>query len=139
MKQGSTDDPFAEDSTEVEATGEPTADTGDADRDDAADSEQASEATAGERGSDGDETPVSRTIPYIYKRDAVKERRSQRPVYLREYNEERIPSLVDAVEAELGDDVPKTDVLEAAMEAAIENPRLVAEILRSERYGYDWD
>lgn len=82
---------------------------------------------------------ISRVLPYIYKRDAVKEDRTQRPVYLREYNEARITELVADVEGCLGEEITKTDLLEAAMETAIENPQLVADILRTERYGYDWE
>lgn len=120
MKKGSADDPFSEDPepTESSPTGEQSATV--------------------EDQSDNDRVSP-RTLPYIYKRGAVKEGRNQRPVYLREYNEERIPELVDAVEIHLGEDITKTDLLEAAMETAIENPQLVADILRTERYGYDWE
>lgn len=130
MKQGSTDDPFAEEPEPVP----------DAEQDQA---NAAAEHHSGPRkistASDTEPVSKSRTLPYIYKRDAVKEGRTQRPVYLRDYNENRIPDLIDDVEAELNEDTTKTDILEAAMETAIDNPRLVADTLRTERYGYDWE
>jgi hypothetical protein len=129
MKQGSTDDPFADDPERAET---PAADP---------DADSPSRRTGRTDSAEPDTTQDdgSPAIPYIYMRDAVKEGRNQRPVYLRECNEDRIPELVDAVEDLLGEDVTKTDVLEAAMETAIENPDLVAETLRTERYGYDWE
>ncbi|AQL44616.1 hypothetical protein BV210_17745 (plasmid) [Halorientalis sp. IM1011] len=144
MKQGSTDDPFAEapdtgdksEPTEPDSSDEQSEDT--PNRGESGSVPTQTERTGTERD-DSSETSFSRTLPYIYKRDAVKENRSQRPVYLREYNETRIPELVDAVAAALGEEVTKTDVLEAAMETAIENPDQVADILRTERYGYDWE
>jgi hypothetical protein len=144
MKQGSTDDPFADEPTsstetegdsDAESTTESPASQRDRSRDSAEqEAEDTDETTGTASGATG-----SRVLPYIYKRDSVKDERSQRPVYLREYNEERIPDLVDDVAAELGADVTKTDVLEAAMETAIENPQQVADVLRTERYGYDWE
>lgn len=84
-----------------------------------------------------DSTPRRGSLPYIHSRDSVKEGRQQRPVFLREQTEDGISDLVDAVEDDLGEEVYRTDVLEAAMEIAIGNPKLVAEKCRD--YGYDWD
>lgn len=123
MKKGSTDDPFADDPEPIDTPSTPS----DTQTVEIEEEEADSTSTRG------------RTLPYIYKRGAVKEDRNQRPVYLREYNERRISDLVTDVEGQLGEDVTKTDILEAAMETAIENPQLVAEILRTERYGYDWE
>ncbi|WP_336003409.1 hypothetical protein [Halorientalis halophila] len=163
MKQGSTDDPFADDAetnrdTETKPADEEGAARSEAEETDrseaaaaetAADSASSREATATEASTDESTDSgvdsgsvgksAGRSLPYIYKRDAVKEGRSQRPVYLREYNEERIVQLVDDVEELLATEVTKTDVLEAAMETAIENPELVVETLKTERYGYDWE
>lgn len=141
MKEGLGDDPFAEDTTasksESSATDSVQTDTEDQSantgveqsgaRSDVSPTDTASESTGG------------RTLPYIYKRDAVKDGRSQRPVFLRDYNEDRIPELINAIEDDLGESVPKTDVLEAALETAIENPEMVAATLRTDRYGYDWE
>lgn len=147
MKQGSTDDPFAEDPEQTQQTQQPPADESaqddsipETESNDLPDDETVEDKTASssENGVAESDTASARVLPYIYRRDSVKEQRTQRPVYLRDYNEERLTDLVDTVEAELGEDVTKTDVLEAAIETAIENPEQVAEILRTERYGYDW-
>ena len=124
MKQGSTDDPFAEDSSddgavvEEEPPDQPSAET---DLDDAP-------ASAPTR---------TRSLPYIHSRDGVKDGRKQRPVFLRDHIETGIEDLVDQMEAEFGEDVYKTDVTEAAMAVAQENPALVQEKL--DEWGYGWD
>lgn len=147
MKRGSTDDPFAEDPESQESKPEPESEPEPApgsELEPEAESDAAPDRSGPRFSPDDTVTPDPdpdsgpSDIPYIYLRDAVKEGRNQRPVYLREYNERRISDLVDAVEADLGEEVTKTDVLEAAMETAIENPALVASTLRTDRYGYDW-
>jgi hypothetical protein len=152
MKQGSTDDPFAEepasrpdaDDSDDDAQAEEgvevsTATTETRDWDDSTTRSTRSDIDSSDDTESASDSSHSRTLPYIYKRDAVKQHRSQRPVYLRKYNEKRIPDLKAAVEDDLGEDVTKTDVLEAAMETALDNPKLVARTLRTERYGYDWE
>lgn len=141
MKQGSTDDPFAEDpAPSAEAASAPEQTETETEKSSSSNTAlQSSNSQPSESEDTSRDTSVSRILPYIYKRDAVKEGRTQRPVYLREYNEDRIPELMDAVEERLGEEVMKTDLLEAAMETAIENPELVTEILRTERYGYEWE
>ena len=141
MKQGSTDDPFAEDpAPSAEAVSSP--EQAETSNEKSLSSNTAPQSPSSQPSDSEDtsrDTSEPRILPYIYKRGAVKEGRTQRPVYLREYNEDRIPELIDAVEEHLGEEVTKTDLLEAAMETAIENPELVTEILRTERYGYDWE
>ncbi|MFD1588173.1 hypothetical protein ACFR9U_14420 [Halorientalis brevis] len=141
MKEGLGDDPFADDTaestSESSATNSVKADTGGQSAN--TDVEQADTRSDVNPTDTASESTGSRTLPYIYKRDAVKDGRSQRPVFLRDYNEDRIPELTDAVEDDLGESVPKTDVLEAALETAIENPEMVAATLRTDRYGYDWE
>lgn len=143
MKQGSTDDPFAEDPeprSETEAGQEQTEPgIGNSIANDSTPQSPGANATETNPDDPSSTSSTSRTLPYIHKRGAVKEGRTQRPVYLRPYNEDRIPELIDAVEEQLGEEITKTDLLEAAMETAIENPRIVAAILRTERYGYDWE
>ena len=141
MKEGLGDDPFADDTTgpesESSATDSVQSDT--SDQSVHADVEQADTQPEVDPTDNASESTGKRTLPYIYKRDAVKDGRSQRPVFLRDYNEDRIPELTDAVEDDLGESVPKTDILEAALETAIENPEMVAATLRTDRYGYDWE
>jgi len=131
MKQGSADDPFADESTDDPAT-ESGEESTPADRSDAA---PATEPV----GSDLETTtqqPTSRSLPYIHSRDGVKDGRTQRPVFLRDHIEDGIADLVAQMEAEFGEDVYKTDVTEAAMAIAEENPELVAEKL--DEWGYGW-
>jgi hypothetical protein len=134
MKQGSGDDPFAEeepdDGDELEADPgvEASPDTDTASTDPLGESEP-NEAPAPETG--------RRSLPYIHSRDGVKDGRTQRPVFLRDHVEAGIGELVDRVEADLGEDVYKTDVTEAAMVVAQNNPELVRAQL--EEWGYGWD
>lgn len=46
--------------------------------------------------------------------------------------------LHDTIEDEFDEDVYFCDLKKAAIEAAIENSDLMAELFRSERYGYGW-
>ena len=123
MKQGSADDPFAE-----EPEGTEQADPDPPDEDDAADAEPGD--------SDADTSRRARSLPYIHARDGVKDGRKQRPVFLRDHIEAGIDDLVAQMEADLGEDVYKTDVTEAAMAVAQEHPELVREKL--DEWGYGW-
>jgi hypothetical protein len=132
MKQGSADDPFADDAAEepetenatgVEAeslpieTELPSSETGDA-------TDQASSSQ-------------TRSLPYIHSRDGVKDGRTQRPIFLRDHIEEGIEELVAQMEDQFGEDVYKTDITEAAMAVAQENPHLVQAKL--DEWGYGWE
>jgi hypothetical protein len=121
MKQGSADDPFAEDSGDEPADGTDEA-TGRAD-----------DSPVPET----DSSPGRRSLPYIHSRDGVKDGRTQRPVFLRDHIESGIDDLVGQMETEFGENVYKTDVTEAAMAVAQENPGLVREKL--DEWGYGWD
>ena len=130
MKQGSADDPFAEDSA---------AETGD---DDQSEEETNSASSASSEGSQPLANNSSQTVtqtqslPFIHARDGVKDGRKQRPVFLREHVEDGIDDLVDQMEDEFGETVYKTDVTEAAMVVAQENPELLLDVL--EEWGYGW-
>lgn len=123
MKEGIGDDPFDDD--EGNNVAEPQSSAG------------SEEIDAAEAVTQENSTESRRSLPYIHSRDSVKEGRQQRPVFLREQTEDGISDLVDAVEDNLGEDVYQTDVLEAAMEVALDHPELVAEKCR--KYGYDWE
>jgi hypothetical protein len=56
-------------------------------------------------------------------------------VFLRDHIEEGIDELLDQMESELDEDVYKTDVTEAAMAVAQENPKLVLAKLQEWGYG----
>ena len=124
MKQGSADDPFADDSED-----EATAETEESVVSEPEESEPATEVATASGSRD-------RSLPYIHARDGVKDGRTQRPVFLRDHVESGIDELVAEMEAELGTDVYKTDVTEAAMVVAQEHPELVREKL--DEWGYGW-
>lgn len=128
MKQGSTDDPFAED---------PIDDTDDENPDDdlALESDQDLGTTSSPLTTESSQTQ-ERSLPYIHARNGVKDGRTQRPVFLREHVEEGIDDLVDEMETAFDERVYKTDVTEAAMVIAQENPELVRAKL--EEWGYGW-
>jgi len=119
MKKGSTDDPFSEDPERKRSE---------------SDAESESESTIPTEQSKGTQR---RSLPYIHSRDGVKDGRTQRPVFLRDHVESGIDELVAEMEQELGEDIYKTDVTEAAMVVAQEHPELVQETL--EEWGYGWD
>lgn len=130
MKQGSADDPFAE---------EPDQQGKDSDQQLAEDSvdefDERAEIIESEP-SGREQTPQQRSLPYIHSRDGVKDGRTQRPIFLRDHVEEGIDDLVDQMEDEFDERVYKTDITEAAMVVAQENPDLLREIL--EEWGYGW-
>ncbi|WP_436912353.1 hypothetical protein [Halosimplex marinum] len=141
MKQGSTDDPFAEepdDGTDAEETdtaaSEPEA--GANETTGTADTTETAGTTDTSTLESTHETVQRGSLPYIHARDGVKDGRTQRPVFLRDHVEAGIDDLVAEMEAELGEDVYKTDVTEAAMAVAQENPELV--LAKLEEWGYGW-
>jgi len=141
MKQGSADDPFAENkenSTDDEknTSGQESTSI----EHDTTGSGNDVKETSTPTDDRQDENSLSEggrpSLPYIHSRDGVKDDRTQRPVFLREHIETGIDDLVDQMETEFGEDVYKTDVTEAAMAVAQENPELVATKL--EEWGYGW-
>lgn len=140
MKQGSADDPFADDGNDGSTRG---TDDASVDAEQGFESETDDHRTA--EGSDSESRPSGnagaaddpKTLPYIYARDSVKDGRQQRPIFLRDEIENGIPELVAELEAAFGEDVYRTDVLEAAVVVAQQNPRLVEEEL--EEWGYGWN
>ena len=124
MKKGSTDDPFADDEEDSE------------DESGLGESEQFEIEPSSSGSTRTQSTTQRQSLPYIHSRDGVKDGRKQRPVFLREHIEEGIDDLVDQMEDEFGEDVYKTDITEAAMAVAQENPELVLEKL--EEWGYGW-
>jgi len=128
MKQGSADDPFAEDSDD-ENEERP--------RSEVPASEPDTPEAASEPGGDTLNETQTRSLPYIHSRDGVKDGRKQRPVFLRDHIEDGIDELMMQMEDEFGEDVYKTDITEAAMAIAQENPDLVRAKLSE--WGYGWD
>lgn len=132
MKQGSADDPFADDvseETEDEIEHELETDSQGTETDLAVTETGLSTGTRA--------SSQNRSLPYIHSRDGVKDGRTQRPIFLRDHIEGGIDDLVTQMEEEFGEDVYKTDITEAAMAVAQENPSLVREKL--DEWGYGWD
>ena len=132
MKQGSADDPFADDaSEETEAEIEPELETG------SQGTETDLAVTETDVSTGTTASSQNRSLPYIHSRDGVKDGRTQRPIFLRDHIEAGIDDLLTQMEEEFGEDVYKTDITEAAMAVAQENPSLVREKL--DEWGYGWD
>ncbi|OIB59052.1 hypothetical protein [Natrialba sp. SSL1] len=74
-------------------------------------------------------------IPWVYVRDNVKQDRGMVQFYLRDYLVDAEDEFVAAVSDELGTEVSKTDVREAAYEAAMHNVDDVVE--RLEAWGFE--
>lgn len=111
MKEGSGDDPFADDPV----TTEPEPET----------EHQASEAPE----------ESTRSVPWIFARENVKSDRSMVQFFLRDQAKDRESEFIDDLEERLGTTVSKTDAREAAYLAAMDNPDLVADELRE--WGFD--
>lgn len=133
MKQGSADDPFAEDSTDEPGSQQDSKDRRD---EDVRESQDSSSETKKSAGTNDHNTVQTHSLPYIHSRDGVKDGRTQRPIFLREHVEAGIDDLVDKMEDEFGETVYKTDITEAAMVIAQENPDLLRSTL--EEWGYGW-
>ncbi|RLM90032.1 hypothetical protein [Haloarcula sp. Atlit-7R] len=127
MKEGPGEDPFAEDTTD--------------DQEDAAPEPQREQTVESEPESDRDTSDSMSTneIPYVIRRQTVKEDRDNEHVaFLRDEYAELEDQIRADVAAELdmrSKDVSVTDLREAFVELAAENPDAVASILES--WGYE--
>ncbi|MDS0279755.1 hypothetical protein NDI85_18330 [Halomicroarcula sp. S1AR25-4] len=137
MKSGTGDDPFADDPVEDDGSAEKQAESSavgtdrDDDRRPSRTTERAETTTTDRRGAGSVDT-VSE-LPYKYRRDSVKELRTQQPMFLQDTTEELIDDTVDEMEIEFDEDVYKTDVVEAMLVAGAEGSTPAA-VLR--RWGY---
>lgn len=129
MKSGTGDDPFADDGDEAEESSPSPLEQDSV--------SEESQATTTQARNTADTSNDVTEIPYKFRRDSVKEGRKQRPIFLRSHIEERENEFLRELEDELGEDVYKTDALEAAIAVAMDNPHLVADRLRE--WGYDWE
>jgi len=124
MKSGAGDDPFADedesDTEEAEATTEPTSPT-----------DPDAEPLTG--GRSREQTAATTELPYKYRRDSVKDGRTQQPMFLQDSTEGLIEETVAEIEAQFDEDVYKTDVVEAMIVAGGEETTPAA-VLR--RWGY---
>jgi hypothetical protein len=129
MKSGAGDDPFAtegsEDEDEVET------DTGPA-------TTPGLDESRSEREEDIKQTSPTTTesaseLPYKYRRDSVKDGRTQQPMFLQDETESLIDETVAEIESQFDESVYKTDVVEAMIVAGGEETTPEA-VLR--RWGY---
>lgn len=128
MKEGTGGDPFADtDSEESDTASKPnTTETEDTDSEAPTTDTQTSTTT--------DESAA--VLPYIYRRDTVKEDRDQIPFFLRDHVQQAEADFIDELEDRLGTSVYKADAREAALEIAYETQ--VAEVAaRLREWGYD--
>lgn len=155
MKSGSGDDPFADEDVQNddEPVGEDNVDA-DADEHQLAADDPFSESPTDETETDTPPTSTSRSqeeeplpgipehpgdkqhrLPWIHRRDSVKDDRSHKTIHYTEHTLKRERrELIGAVENELGDDVELTDVREAAYLIGMKHPDEVANLLRE--WGY---
>lgn len=126
MKSGAGDDPFADDNESdtqenvTETTAEPTSPD-----------DQDTEPLTG--GRQINQTASTTELPYKYRRDSVKDGRSQQPMFLQDSTEGLIKDTVAEIEAQFDEDVYKTDVVEAMIVAGGEEATPAAVL---QRWGY---
>lgn len=129
MKSGTGDDPFADDSADDEPANE-----GD-NTESAAGTTLPSDAPlekASKPEPQQDDSTISE-LPYKYRRDSVKEGRTQQPMFLQDSTETLIEETLDEVEAKFDESVYKTDVVEAMLVAGAEGSSPAAVL---QRWGY---
>jgi hypothetical protein len=133
MKSGASEnDIFGDDSEEPEAEEDADEPTEVADVE-PADHEVDREPSMSE--SEPTEQPSVEQIPYKFRRSTVKEDRQHVPLYLRDFVLQDEKRFRTTVEEQLGEDVPKADLREAAYIVAQRYPDLVADELR--KWGFD--
>lgn len=148
MKSGSGDDPFADDDTEDDAGNDVTEEQRGAAGDDpftsppsTSDEEktrssppktQTNDALPGVPDHPADQ---EHPLPWIHRRDGVKDGRSHKTIHYTEHTLKRERrELIGALEDELGEDVELTDAREAAYLVGMDHVDEIADILRE--WGY---
>lgn len=137
MKEGTGGDPFADDPVDASDT----EDTGETDDSSAPDETPNGSGAAATTTGTSSETATksddaSSSLPYIYRRDRVKEDRDQVPFFLRDHVRDLEDEFIDELEDRLDTNVYKADAREAALEIAFETRiEETADLLRE--WGYD--
>lgn len=123
MKQGSTDDPFAEPADDsTDETPDPSPDPDPVD-------------TSPTDQSSGD---TGQSIPWLFKRENARDGREKtKQLHLQAETERKEGSFKSAVERRVDESVQLTDLREAALLVAMEHPDEVATQLRE--WGYDFE
>lgn len=147
MKKGAGDDPFADDATEaveVEPESGPEEDKPDtaiASQEDSASTTPPSPVgNQNQQGTSKTAAQQMENLPYLAQRQlrgkSVKAERDQVPFFLREAIQRQERDLQRAVEDQLGQEINKTDLREAAYVFAQRNPEGVVAVLRE--WGVDY-
>ena len=148
MKSGSGDDPFADDDAEDDADSAVSGDEGGAAGDDpfasspsTTDEEAPTSSSSAAPANDAlpgvPDHPADQehTLPWIHRRDGVKDGRSHKTIHYTEHTLKRERrELIGALEDELGEDVELTDVREAAYLVGMDHVDEIAGVLRE--WGY---
>jgi len=138
MKSGAGDDPFADDDDQEddvdEDSSKPASETHHEDhREDT--SETDSTSTTAMPGIPDHPGDVEATLPWIHRRDSVKDDRSHKTIHYTEHTLKRERrELLGAIEDELGDDVELTDAREAAYLVGMDHVDEIADLLQE--WGY---
>lgn len=127
MRTGTGSSPFEDEDEETEE--EDVADT-------TADRPTSTETSSTRRSESATTDPSTEKddLPYIFRRERVTEDREQTGIRLQAETVDLLDELVDEQDGRFDRAVQKTDVKEAAIIAAAENPEIVADVL--ERWGY---
>ncbi|WP_226013613.1 hypothetical protein [Halomicrobium salinisoli] len=130
MKPGA-GDPFADDEPEEQEPDQEEQVVGDH-----TDREAAATSVDPEPEEQSRESDLDNELPYKYRRDTIEDDRSRANLFLRDVGEEAIASLVEEMDRSFeSEEVYKIDVLEAAIQAAAENPEEVEKQLEGIGYG----
>ncbi|MDB2272511.1 MULTISPECIES: hypothetical protein [Halorubrum] len=139
MKSGSGDDPFAEDD---DVEDDPVDDVADTDKaagdpfDEQSSTEEPGSASTTLPGIPDHPADESSRLPWIHRRDGVKDDRDHKTIHYTEHTVKRERrELRPALEEQLGDDVELTDAREAAYLVGMDHLDEVADVLRE--WGYD--
>lgn len=122
MKEGAGEDPFADDDEPEESSSE---------------IETAETTTTMPESTTNSAEQSHMELPYKYRRDGVQDERDRVPLFLQEATKQVEKDARRDLEAELGEDVPLTDLREALLLAGAENLGVAAETLRE--WGFDWE
>ena len=139
MKQGSADDPFADDDSETESPTEPT--TSQEQTETATDSTTAqsvAESTTATESSGSASPETGHSLPWLYRRENARDGRDKtKQLHLQQSTAQQESAFKSAVESEVGQAVQLTDLREAAILVAMDHVDEVGDQLRE--WGYDFD
>ncbi|QAU14576.1 hypothetical protein EKH57_17495 (plasmid) [Halorubrum sp. BOL3-1] len=136
MKSGAGDDPFADDDDQEDSVDEKTVESApEPHHEDLHEETSEPDSTSAMPGIPDHPGDVEATLPWIHRRDGVKDDRSHKTVHYTEHTLKRERrELLGAVEDELGEDVELTDAREAAYLVGMDHVEEVADLLQE--WGY---